>query len=87
MTINTQSIASILRQLAAVAAVVLGALPVDSLPASVRAPLVALGGALLTVEHYLSDPSTGNNVTHPAPPAPAPPVVAPPAPQPPTPAP
>jgi hypothetical protein len=59
MTINTQQIASWVRQAAAIAAVVISALDTISMPAGVRAVLVAVGGAILTAEHYVSDPSTG----------------------------
>lgn len=54
-----QQIASIFRQVAAIAAIVVGALPQIGLPARVATPLIAAGGILLAIEHYLSDPSTG----------------------------
>lgn len=69
MTVNTQAVASIIRQLAAIASMVLGAIPATDLPASVRVPLVAAGGILLSIEHYNSDPSTGNPVPPTTPPA------------------
>ena len=59
MTINTQQVASVLRQAAAIAMVVVSALDTISMPAAVRGVLVAVGGAILGVEHYVSDPSTG----------------------------
>lgn len=67
MTINPQQIASILRQAAAIAMVVIAALDTISMPAAVRGVLTAVGGAILAVEHYVGDPSTGN------PPPPKPP--------------
>jgi hypothetical protein len=66
--INTQQVASWLRQAAAIAAVVVSALDTISMPAGVRAVLVAVGGAILTAEHYVADPSTGTT------PPPKPPV-------------
>ena len=53
--------ASIIRQAAAIAAVLVGALDTTSLPPNVRATLVAVGGILLSAEHILgslSDPDT-----------------------------
>lgn len=75
MTVNPQRVASWLRQAAAIASIILGAIPATGLPNAVRAPLVALGGLLLNVEHYVGDPSTGNNVAPPSssPPGPTPP--------------
>lgn len=57
---SLQQLSSIVRQAAAIAAIVLGALPQTGLPNAVRAPLVAVAGILIAIEHYLSDPSTGN---------------------------
>jgi hypothetical protein len=60
---SAQSFSSIARQVAAIAAVIMGsltaALPSLHLPAAVSALLVALGGAVFAVEHYVADPSTG----------------------------
>jgi hypothetical protein len=61
-----QRITAVFRQIAAYAAVVLGAIPQLNLPNSVRVPLVSVGGIILAIEHYVSDPSTG---TPPKPPA------------------
>lgn len=75
MTINTQQVASIVRQLAAVAAIVIGSLSSINLPTSVHGILVAAGAVLLAIEHYVGDPSTGTTTTStssfmsPAPPA------------------
>jgi hypothetical protein len=66
MTVNTQQVASWLRQAGAIAAVVISALGTISMPSAVRAVIGAAGGILLVVEHYVSDPSTGT--TPPAPP-------------------
>lgn len=75
-TLNMQSLTSLIRQAAAIAAIVLGSIPATGLPNAVRAPLVAISGILLTVEHYVADPSTGSTPTPPkttnsAPPPPA----------------
>jgi hypothetical protein len=60
---NTQQITSVARQVVAVLAAVAGILTASvtqlHLPTSVSTVLVAFGGILLTVEHYLGDPSTG----------------------------
>ena len=64
MTINTQQIASILRQAAAIAVIVVTALDTISMPTAVRASLGTIAGALIVVEHYVGDSSTG---TPPAP--------------------
>lgn len=80
MTVNTQQVASILRQVVAIAAVVMGALTASlssiHLPTGVSAALAAVGGVILAVEHYVSDPSTGST----PPPAPPSTPVVPPAP-------
>lgn len=69
---TTQSLASIIRQVLAVLAVVFGVLTASvsslHLPASVSTALTVIGGIVLAVEHYVSDPSTGT----PTPPAPTP---------------
>lgn len=74
---TVQSIAAIVRQVLAIAAIVMGALtqalPSLHLSAGVSGALVAIGGAILTVEHYVADPSTGT----PAPVLQMPPVAAP----------
>jgi hypothetical protein len=54
MTVNVKSLLSGVRQLGAIAAVVIGALNTVSMPAEVRAVLVGVGGALITVEHLVS---------------------------------
>ena len=54
MTINVKSLLSGVRQLGAVAAVVIGALNTVSMPAEVRAVLVGVGGSLITVEHLVA---------------------------------
>ena len=61
--LNTQRIASVVRQVLAVAAVVVGILSAPSvesfLPGYMSAILASLGGIVLAIEHYVSDPSTG----------------------------
>lgn len=51
---TTTRFSSILRQAAAIAAVVIGALPSIHVSAGVHTALVAAGGALLTVEHLVT---------------------------------
>lgn len=56
-----QRVASIARQVAAVAAVIVGSLQdATVIPGHYGWILQAAGAFLLAVEHYLSDPSTGN---------------------------
>jgi hypothetical protein len=61
---NTQQITAIARQVLAIAAVVMGALTSAlsgiKLPPAASTALVALGAVILGIEHYVSDPSTGN---------------------------
>jgi hypothetical protein len=63
MTVNTQQVASIFRQVIAVAALVMGPLTASlsaiHLPTAVSAVLSVLGVLILAIEHYVSDPSTG----------------------------
>lgn len=54
MTIDFNRVAAFVRNVAAYVAMVAGSIPATDLPASVRVPLVASGGALLAVEHGLS---------------------------------
>lgn len=54
MTIDFSRIAAVVRQMAAIAAVVIGSLSDLNLPVSVRTVLVAAGGVLLTVEHLVA---------------------------------
>ena len=61
MTISTQQVASFMRQLGAWAAIgysVVSSLTSTSWGAKDTA-LTAIGGVLLAIEHYVSDPSTG----------------------------
>lgn len=62
--VNTQSVASVLRQVVAVGALVMGpvtaAVSAIHLPAAVSSVLTAFGGVILAIEHYVSDPSTGS---------------------------
>jgi hypothetical protein len=71
---NAQQLSSIARQGLAIAAVVMGALTSAisgiKLPPAASTALVALGAVILGIEHYVSDPSTGN-------PAPPPPTIPP----------
>lgn len=68
---TVQSIASIVRQVLAVVAVVFGVLTASvsalHLPPAVSTALATIGGILLTVEHYVSDPSTGTPAPTPTP--------------------
>jgi hypothetical protein len=60
---NTQQISSIVRQVLGVLVSVYGVLSASvaslHLPVAVSTVLVAMGPAILTLEHYLGDPSTG----------------------------
>lgn len=71
---NTQQTGSLVRQVMAVAALVMGgltaALPSIALPPGVSGVLAAVGGLVLAVEHYVSDPSTGSTSSAPMPPQP-----------------
>ena len=54
MTISTNSIAAFFRQLASIAAVVIGALGTGGIPGEVRAVLVAGGALIIAVEHLVT---------------------------------
>lgn len=60
---NKQSLASVVRQAAAVLVSVYGVLTASvsalHLPPAVSAVLTAVGPIILVVEHYVGDPSTG----------------------------
>jgi hypothetical protein len=71
MTINLASLTAFLRNAGSIAAIVIGAANVGGLPTGVRAVLLAAGGVLQAVEHYVSAPSTTSS--SPTPPTPAPP--------------
>lgn len=64
MNVNSQQIASILRQILAVTALVVGpltaAVPSMHLPVAISGIITFIGGLIMTIEHYVSDPSTGN---------------------------
>lgn len=72
---TVQSIASIARQVLAVAGIAMGVITASvtqlHLPTAVSSILVVAGGVILAIEHYVADPSTGT------PQAPATPVVSP----------
>jgi hypothetical protein len=63
MTLNTQSIAAIGRQVLAVLGIVFGVLTQSvtqlHLPTAVSSILLVGGSIILAVEHYVGDPSTG----------------------------
>jgi hypothetical protein len=65
MTINigSQRFWAVVRQVLSVAAIVMGALTQAlssiHLPIGVSSVLVAIGGVILGIEHYVADPSTG----------------------------
>ena len=63
---TVQSVASIARQVLAVAVSVYGVLTQNiaalHIPAAAATVLIAFGPTLLAIEHYVSDPSTGNAV-------------------------
>ncbi len=66
---TVQSIASIARQFLAVVSIVMGVVTASvsslHLPVAVSTALTIAGSVILAIEHYVSDPSTGN----PTPPA------------------
>lgn len=66
--------AAVIRQVGSVAAIVIGAIPQLGLPNAVRAPLIAVGGLILAIEHALGSsavPITQAEVPPKAPPGPA----------------
>jgi hypothetical protein len=62
--VNTQQISSIVRQVLALAAVIIGALSTSlagiKLPTAVSTALVVGGSVIAAIEHFVSDPSTGS---------------------------
>jgi hypothetical protein len=70
LTFDTQQLASLGRQVLAIAGIVFGVLTQSisslHLPPAVSSILLVAGSAILAIEHYVSDPSTGT----PAPPVP-----------------
>jgi hypothetical protein len=64
---NTQQITSIARQVLALVAVAMGVITASvtqlHLPPAVSSILVVVGGVIIALEHYLSDPSTGTPTT------------------------
>lgn len=66
VTVDLSSVLAFLRNAGSIAAIVIGAANVGGLPTGVRAVLLAIGGILQAVEHYVSNPTTGT----PAPPTP-----------------
>ena len=60
---TSQQIASIARQVLAIAGIVMGVLTASvtqlHLPTAVSSILVVAGAVILAIEHYVSDPSTG----------------------------
>jgi hypothetical protein len=67
MTLNSQQIGAWVLRILGLAAVVLAAIPPDSVPMAVRPALAVAGALVLAVDRYVTDPSTGS------PPAPSPP--------------
>ncbi len=66
INVNLDRIAAVVRQLASIAAVVVGALGTGGLPGGVREGLVLVGGALIGVEHAvatLTKPKTTTGTT------------------------
>lgn len=61
---NAQQIAAIGRQVLAIIAIVMGVLTASvtalHLPVGVSSILTVAGAAILAIEHYVSDPSTGS---------------------------
>ena len=67
VTVNTQSISSVARQVLAIAGIVMGVLTASvtqlHLPTAVSSILVVGGSIILAIEHYVGDPSTGTTTT------------------------
>ena len=63
VTVTKQSFASIVRQILAVAGIVMGVLTASvsslHLPVAISSILTVAGSVLLAIEHYVADPSTG----------------------------
>jgi len=63
-TVSKQSIASVLRQVLAVATSVYGVLTASigslHLPVAASTALISFGPVLLSIEHFVADPSTGS---------------------------
>lgn len=74
MTLNlsTQQIGAWLARILSLAAVVISAVPATDVPVNVRPYLALVGGIILAVDRYVTDPTTGTPppVPTPAPPAP-----------------
>lgn len=60
---NPQSVASVFRQVLAIAGIVMGVITASvtslHLPTAVSSILVVAGSVILAIEHYVGDPSTG----------------------------
>ena len=67
MTINTQRIGSLVRQLLALLGLVTAIVTQSDsslhLPVAVSTAIALVSGILLSIEHYVSDPSTGTPTT------------------------
>ena len=67
MTVTKQSAASIIRQILAIAAIVVAAVSTSAnsihLPPIGSAILGLAGAIIIGIEHYVSDPSTGTTTT------------------------
>ena len=63
MTLNTQSTASIFRQILAILGIVFGVLTQSiaslHLPIALSTAITVGGATILAIEHYVGDPSTG----------------------------
>ena len=63
VTVTKQSFASIVRQILAVAGIVMGVLTASvsslHLPIALSSILTVAGAVILAIEHYVADPSTG----------------------------
>lgn len=74
-----QSLAAVIRQILAIAALIMGpltqALPSLHLPTLESAAITLFGGILLSIEHYVGDLSTGNMPPPPVVTAPDPAVI------------
>jgi hypothetical protein len=72
MTLNTQSISAIARQVLAIVGIIFGVLTASvsslHLPIAVSTVLTVGGTIILAIEHYVGDPSTGTPAPVPSPP-------------------
>lgn len=72
VNLSTQQLGAWLARILSLAAVVIAAVPATDVPASVRPYLAVVGGIILAVDRYVTDPSTGTPPSAPPQPTPSP---------------